>query len=343
MLIIVNLILIVVVIGVAMMLIRRTQDTLTKDSENKIAMLRTEFSNALSRNTELILQQLNSINTNVGSQLANTARVFGEVKESLGALDQKTQQIYEVGKDISSLQEILKAPKMRGGFGELLLENLLREILPREFYELQYSFRSGDRVDAVIKIGKKIVCVDSKFPMESFNRLIKAESEEDKKRIRKEFIKAVKDHINNIADKYIAPDENTYDFALMYVPAENVYYETIIKGDEQDGEKAIFTHAISKKVIPVSPNSFYAYLQVIIFGLRGLGIQEKTQEVIKKLIALKSALDRFREDFSKIGTHIKNINSSYGEAKERLDKFGDKLSTIESLDTSIETKEIEGQ
>ncbi|MBU1853608.1 MAG: DNA recombination protein RmuC [Candidatus Omnitrophica bacterium] len=340
MIIVINLIWVFVFIVLAVFLTKKFKDLQSKESDEKINTLRSEWSETLSRNTDLILKQLNSMNTSVGSQLNNTVRVFGEVKESLGSLDQKTQQIYEVGKDISSLQEILRAPKMRGGLGELFLENLLEQIMPRrDFYELQHSFKSGERVDAVIKIGKKLVPVDSKFPMESFTRFIETENDEDKRRIKKEFVKAVKEHINSIADKYILPDEDTYDFALMYIPAENVYYEAVLKDEDFGGERSIFSHAVSRKVVPVSPNSFYAYLQVIILGLRGLGIEEKTQEVIKKLVTLKGSLERFKGDFDKMGTHIKNINSSYSSAKERLDRFGNKLSTIDSLEGKKQIEE----
>ena len=336
--ILINVVWLFVVIVLVVFLTRKGKDSASKESEEKINALRFEWSDTLSKNTDLILKQLNSMSASVGSQLNNTTKVFGEVKESLGSLDQRTQQIYEVGKDISSLQEILRAPKMRGGLGELFLDNLLTQILPhKDFYELQYSFKSGERVDAVVKIGKKLVPVDSKFPMESFSRFIEAVNDEDKKRAKKEFVKSLKEHITSIADKYILPDEDTYDFALMYIPAENVYYEAIIKDDDFAGEKSIFSHAISKKVIPVSPNSFYAYLQVIILGLKGLDIEEKTHEVIKKIVTLKGALEKFRVDFDKMGSHIGNVKSSYDRAEERLDKFGSKLSMIDSL----EKKKIE--
>ena len=333
MFIVINLAWLFIIIILVLFLTRRHRDSFSKENDERINALRTEWSNTLSKNTDLILKQLNNMNTSVGSQLSSTAKVFGEVRESLGSLDQRTQQIYEVGKDISSLQEILRAPKMRGGLGELFLENLLEQIMPhKDFYELQHSFKSGERVDAVIKIGKKLVPIDSKFPMESFARFIGGENDDDKKRAKKEFIKAMKEHINSIADKYILPDEDTYDFALMYIPAENVYYEAIIKDDDFGEQRSIFSHAISKKVIPVSPNSFYAYLQVIILGLRGLGIEEKTQEVIKKMVTLRGSLEKFKADFDKIGTHIENIKSSYDRAENRLEKFGNKLSAIDSLD-----------
>jgi len=329
----VSLIWVVIFIATVLFLTRKSNDSISKQGEDKINALRSEWSETLSKNTDLILNQLNNMNNSVGSQLSNTAKVFGEVRESIGSLDQKTKQIYEVGKDISSLHEILRAPKMRGGLGELFLENLLEQVMPRkDFYTLQYSFKSGERVDAVIRIGKKLVPVDSKFPMESFTRFIQAENDEDKKRAKKEFVKAIREHINSIADKYILPDEDTYDFALMYIPAENVYYEAIIKDEDFGEQKSIFSHAIARKVIPVSPNSFYAYLQVIILGLRGMGIEEKTQEVIKKLITLRGSLERFKIDFDKMGTHIENIKSSYDRAEDRLEKFGNKISSIDSLD-----------
>lgn len=327
-------------IATVIFLTRRTKDAVSKENENRINALRAEWSDTLAKNTQLILSQLNNINNSVGTQLSNTAKVFGEVKESLGSLDQRTQQIYEVGRDIAGLQEILRAPKMRGGLGELFLEALLEQIMPhKEFYELQHCFKSGERVDAVIKIGKKLVCVDSKFPLESFKRLVEAKSDEDRKRARREFMKAVKEHINSIASKYILPDEGTYDFALMYIPAENVYYESIIKDDDLGEEKSLFSHAISKKVIPVSPNSFYAYLQVIVLGIKGLKIEEKTHEVIKTLATLKGSLGKFTEDFEVLGTHIDNIKSSYERAEKRLTKFEDKLTLIDSIEEKTDKLE----
>jgi len=312
---------------------RKIAGVSSKESEEKINALRREWSDTLSKNTQLILSQLQSVNSGMGQRLDNAAKVFGDVQKSIGSLNEKSQQIFEVGKDIASLQEILRAPKMRGGLGELFLENLLEQIMPhRDFYELQHTFKSGERVDAVIKIGSKLVPVDSKFPLESFKRVVELKSEDDKKRAKKEFVKAVKDHIDAIAAKYILPDEGTYDFALMYIPAENVYYEAAIKDDDELGEKSIFNHAISRKVIPVSPNSLYAYLQVIILGIRGMRIEEKAQEVIKTLITLRGSLGKFNQDFEVIGSHIDNIKSSYERAVKSLDKFEDKLISIDSLE-----------
>nr|MBU1327797.1 DNA recombination protein RmuC [Candidatus Omnitrophota bacterium] len=340
MIIIVNLVGFFIIAILMLFFNKKARESALKENEEKINVLRREWGDTLSKNTELILKQLNEsakvqqiVSSGMGERLDNATKVFGDVKKSLGSLDEKTQQIYEVGKDIASLQEILKAPKMRGGLGELFLESLLEQIMPyKDFYELQYCFKTGERVDAAIKIGSRLVPVDSKFPLESFKRFVEVTGDEDKKRAKREFIKAVKTHIDDIAAKYILPDEGTYDFALMYIPAENVYYETIIKDEVFGEEKSIFSHAISKKVIPVSPNSFYAYLQVIILGMKGLKVEEKAQEVIKMLITLKGSLGKFTEDFEIIGTHLDNIKSSYERAVKSLDKFEDKLLSVDSLE-----------
>ncbi len=193
-------------------------------------------------------EQSDALSKTVGERIADTTKVFGEVKESLGKLTQRTEQIQEVGKNISSLQDLLRAPKFRGGFGELLLERLLADILPRDNYSLQYKFRDGETVDAVIRIGGNLVPIDSKFPLEDFERIVAAESEDEQVAQRKQFTRTIKKHIDNVT-KYILPDEKTFDFALMYIPAENVYYETILRGYAEESE--IYSYALQKRVIPV--------------------------------------------------------------------------------------------
>jgi DNA recombination protein RmuC len=208
-----------------------------------------------------------------------TTESFGQIQSSLGRLTEASRHMEEVGKNIASLSDILRAPKFRGGMGELLLGDLLSQILSPEHYKLQYSFSSGDRVDAVIILKVGMVPVDAKFPLESFQRMIASSEEGGQKKHKREFTRAVKGHIDNIAQKYVLPDEGTFDFALMYIPAENVYYETIIKDEGLGEEKSLLSYALEKRVIPVSPNSFYAYLQAIALGLKGLHIEKRAQEL----------------------------------------------------------------
>jgi DNA recombination protein RmuC len=282
-------------------------------------------------------EQSDALSKTVGERIADTTRVFGEVKESLGKLTQRTEQIQEVGKNISSLQDLLRAPKFRGGFGEFLLERLLADILPHNNYSLQYKFRDGEIVDAVIRIGGNLVPIDSKFPLEDFERMIAAESEEEQATLRKQFTRTIKKHIDNVT-KYILPDEKTFDFALMYIPAENVYYETILRGYAEESE--IYSYALQKRVIPVSPNSFYAYLQVIILGLKGLHIERTAHEILGHIGRLQGDLRDFQEDYATLGGHIRHAAGKYDDAARKLTRLGDKLQVVS--ETPVEELPEEG-
>lgn len=210
--------------------------------------------------------------------------------------------------------------------GEFLLENLLTQIMPsKEFFSLQYAFNNGTKVDAVIKVGSDLVPIDAKFPLESFKRMVESENEEERKANRRQFTKDVQNRIDEIASKYILPDEGTYDFALMYIPAENVYYETILKDMQEKEQKSLYSYALDKKVIPVSPHSLYPYLIVILKGLKGLAIEKNAKQVVEYLGGLQVDLNKFKEDFRLVGGHLSNAKSKYEEAEKRLDKFSDKF------------------
>ena len=266
-------------------------------------------------------QSIQEANKIIGQNLGSATSAFGSVKEQLGKLEETNKQIIAISKDISSLQELLRAPKFRGAMGETLLENLLSQVLPKEHYHTQYRFKSTEAIDAVICLGERLVPVDAKFSLENFQKMLDAADEQTKEAWRKKFIQDVKNRINEIAAKYILPAENTYDFALMYIPAENVYYEVIIKED-------IFSYSMLKKVIPVSPNTFYAYLQVICMGLRGLKVEENAKMILKSLGALSIETDKFKEDFDILGNHLLNANTKYTDAEKRLDKVNQRLMDI---------------
>ena len=316
--------------------------------QQQIEQLRSQFSQSMENNTRLINQQLGQVlghvsdrlkdhsdilqktQQSLGERLDSAARVVGNVQKSLGGLEESNRKIFEVGKDIASLQEILRAPKLRGGFGEFLLGDLLGQILPTDHYAMQYAFKNGEKVDAVIKLGGSFVPVDSKFPLENFKRMMNGGSEEEKGKAKRQFVTDVKKHIDAIASKYILPDEDTYNFALMYIPAENVYYETIIKDDAFGGDRNISQYALSKRVIPVSPNSFYAYLQAIVLGLKGMKIEDRTKEILQYLGRLNGDFSKFKDDFELLGKHLGHAQSSYQNADRRLDQFAQKLVAAEA-------------
>lgn len=273
-------------------------------------------------------QVLQQTHEGVGKRLDNAARVVGELQSKLGKLEEANLRIYEVGKDIASLQEILKTPKLRGNLGELFLGDLLGQLLPLENFTLQHGFKNGEKVDAVVKLGGNLVPIDSKFPLENFKKFLECPSETEKKAARKLFLSDVKKHIDAIASKYIRPDEGTFDFALMYVPAENVYYEMIIRSEAFDGDFSVMNHAMSKRVIPVSPNNFYVYLNTILLGLKGLKVEQGAKEILVALSRMQGDLGRFSEDFGKVGTHLGNARSAYEAADKRLTRLGEKLENI---------------
>ncbi|OGX15463.1 MAG: hypothetical protein A2Y00_10905 [Omnitrophica WOR_2 bacterium GWF2_43_52] len=268
----------------------------------------------------------------VGERLDTTAGIIGNLQNSLGKLEQTNNQIFEISKDISGLQDLLRAPKFRGEMGETMLGNLLSQVLPKDHYRMQYSFKSGETVDAVIFLGANLVTIDAKFPYENFKAAAAAANDEQRTLYTKKFVNDVKNRINEIASKYIVPDEGTFDFALMYIPAENVYYEATIKQE-------LLSYALIKRVIPVSPNTFYAYLQVICLGLKGLQVEQNAKEILAHLGRLQQDLLRFSEDFRLVGSHIKNALQKYADAEKRLDKFQDKLDLSPSgMNTGIEAK-----
>jgi DNA recombination protein RmuC len=331
--------------------------------QQQIEKLREQVSDGLARNISQLTQQQDAMNTQlrgitdqvnrqlqsssgeISKRLDNAARVIGDVQRNIGELSEASRRIFEVGKDIATLQEILQPPKLRGGLGEQFLGELLSQILPSEFFTLQYPFSSGERVDAVVRLGERLVPIDSKFPLDNFKRIIECKTEEERKAYQKNFYRDVKKHIDDIASKYILPQEGTYDFALLYIPAENVYYEVITKDEAFGEEKGIFNYALKKKVIPVSPNSFFAYLQVIVFGLRGLKIEKDAQRILDSLAGLNKELEGFQGDFQLIGKHMTNAMSKFEDARRRLDKFNLKLEHIESQpslplpDKNIESKD----
>lgn len=268
-----------------------------------------------------VADNLQTTSASMNSRLDNAAKLFAEVKEKVGA-------VHEVGKAAAELVNILRAPKLRGGMGELFLGDLLAQILPPEHYRLQHRFKSGEAVDAAIQLGPKFVPVDAKFPYENFKRVIEADTESERIAARKQFLRDVKKHVDAIAGKYILPDEGTYDFALMYVPAENVYYETIIKEDAGD-EHQLFGYALQKRVIPVSPNSFYAYLQTVLLGLRGMKVEQQAQEILGALGRLRGDFDKLQENFRLLGKHLSNAGSCYSDTEKSLTKFDAKLSQVE--------------
>jgi DNA recombination protein RmuC len=307
--------------------ISRAMTDLSSASNREIQQLHQRLDQRLQETSQLIA----GTNQSVGERIDQNTRLFGQVQTQLGRMEELGKGIQSVGHEISELQDILRAPKLRGNLGELFLEELLGQILPKRNYEMQYMFKSGEKVDAIIRLADgHLVPIDAKFPLENFQRMLKEDlSDVQEREFRKAFASDFKKHVDAIADRYIRPDEGTLDFALLYVPAENIYYEAILR-DERLGEPlGINSYALKKRVIPVSPNSLYAYLQAIVLGLKGLRIEERAREIYAFLARFKSELQKLEEEFSLVGKHLLNAASAFEKGQKRLEKVQGRVAEID--------------
>lgn len=252
----------------------------------------------------------------LSNRVGHTEAAVRSVSAGLGKLEAATAALQRTNQEIVSFQQMLRSPKVRGSFGEVLLGNLLADVLPADRYELQHVFPSGEIADAIIRLQDGyIVAIDAKFPLANFER-------DDPKAWQRD----VKHHIQSIAGKYIAPAHKTLDYAFMYIPLEGVYYQTMVK--DTDGA-ALWDFCLKRRVIPVSPNSFLAYLQTILVGLRGLKIEQQTKEILRSLGQLRQDFVSFSKDYAMIGTHLTNAKNRYDDSARRLDKFSNRLEQVE--------------
>ncbi len=277
---------------------------------------------------EALAKSLQSGQENLNQNLQSSQKVLSQLNSQIGELQGTNKQMLLLGTEVRRLQDILSSPKLRGQMGELSLEYLLSQILPKDSYELQYSFKDGRIVDALVKMAAYSVPIDAKFPLPAFERLMQAQSDDEKAKQRKQFLKDVTSHIDKIASNYIRPAEGTLDFALMYLPAENIYYEAVVKidGDTQD----IMKYCLDKKVIPVSPNLLYAYLMTVVMGLHGLQIEKQAAEIRQNLKKLNADFAAFGACWETLGRHLRNAGNQYEEGNQKLTRFGLQLTNIQS-------------
>lgn len=264
--------------------------------------------------TDTLQKSYDSLN----QRLDTAAKVIGELRTETGKFS-------EIGRSMQSLQDFLNSPKLRGNIGEQVLADLMAQVLPVDAFQTQYRFHSGDTVDAIIKTKAGIISVDSKFPMENFAKLTKAETKKDQEVIAKTFATDVKKHIKAISEKYIRSDEDTVDFALMYVPAESVYYEITAN------HPGLSQFAQDNRVLPVSPSTFYAFLRTILVSFEGQRIAKEAQAILSQLRTIQKDSTQFGDKLTLLGKHLTNAYNNMNSITTDFNTLQTKINQTSSL------------
>lgn len=303
-------------------------ETLTewlKSMQGSIDNTAKTLNSALSLSSKNLSDTLQKGNLDLNNRLDNAARLMSQIQKDAG-------KFAELSASMKNLQDYLRSPKLRGNIGEEVLKDLISQMFPKNSFFLQHVFKSGFKVDAAIRTDAGLLPIDAKFPAENFQKMMAGENESERDQAKKDFIRDVKKHILDISQKYILPEEGTMDFALMYVPSEPVYYEVV-------NTTELTEFARVNRVYPVSPNTLYANLQVILLSYQGKEIEQKTRQVFSLLRAIQKDYSKLDSDLSVLNKHVTNSYNQMANVNSGFAILGQKLSSTKSLET--ETKEIE--
>jgi len=326
------LVIIVIALGTAIFLV------LKKKPDNSLIMLQQQVGQI----TQTLDTKLTESNKAIQSQFGESAKIIRDVTERLTRLDETNKQVIGFADQLKSLQDVLKNPKQRGVLGEYYLETVLKNVLPPGSYQTQYPFKNGTIVDAVVFIDKHIIPIDSKFSLENYNRAVASSNKEERTRYERAFVNDLKIRIEETS-KYVKPEEETMDFAFMFIPSEAVYYDLLInKVGEITGEtNDLIYYAGKKKVIIVSPTSFLAYLQTVLQGLRNQKISEQAKEIIKQVDKLGRHMGMYSEYMSKLGNQLGTTVNTYNKARKELAKVDKDVVKITDKETNIKLSDEE--
>lgn len=312
-------ILIVVLLGVFAFLI-----------QNQIQALRSTVDEKLGKSGEMFQRQF-----------VESAKIIKEVTEKLTRLDETNKQVVNFADQLQNLQDILQNPKQRGVLGEYYLETVLKNVLPPGSYKLQYEFRDGSIVDAVILVKDKIIPVDSKFSLENYNRIIQTRDPLQKEQLEKVFRQDLKNRIDETS-QYVKPAEGTMEFAFMFIPSEAVFYDLLVNKVGAIEAKDLIEYAFKeRKVIIVSPTSFLAYLQTVLQGLRALQIEESAKEIRKRVEDLGRHIASYETYMKKLGGHLGTTVNTYNIAYKELSKIDKDVLKITGKSGEVEVLEID--
>jgi len=337
--------LLIIIIGICAVIFLLLQNKKQKEPQNKedngpLLMLQQQINNI----SQVLDSKLSESNKSLQQQFSQSANIIRDVTEKLTRLDETNKQVVSFADQLKKLQETLTNPKHRGTLGEYFLDSILKDVFQPGQYQLQYQFKNGDKVDAVIFFGEKIIPIDSKFSLENYNRIVEEDDPTRRESLEIEFKNDLKKRIDETA-KYIRPNENTMDFALMFIPAEGIYYDLLANkvGAIKVNTRSLLEYAArDKKVHIVSPTTLYATLQSIWQGMRAYNIQEKTKDILKNVGMLQKHIVAYEDYMRKIGNNLSTTVNSYNIAYKELGKIDKDVVKLTEGDLKIEIQKIEG-
>src|SRR3989344_3045522 len=330
-------ILIIAGIGAVIFLLLRKKPEPKKD-DSPMLMLQQQINHI----SQVLDTKLSESNKNAQFQFNQSAKIIGDVRERLAKLDETNRQVVGFADQLQGLQDILKNPKQRGILGEYYLETVLKNVLPPDSYKMQYGFKDGVIVDAVVFVDKLIIPIDSKFSLENYNRMVEARDQNEKKRLENIFVGDLKLRIDETA-KYVKPEEKTTDFAFMFIPSEAVYYDLLINkvGSIVEDTNNLIYYAGKKKVIVVSPTSFLAYLQTVLQGMKNQKISEQAQMIIKEVERLGKHMYTYSEYVNRMGDNLDKTVSSYNKARAEFLKVDKDVVKITDGKSQVKIGEVD--
>lgn len=330
---------VVVGLGAVIFLQLRKKPEEQKQDDKSLLMLQQQINQI----AQAVDNKLSESNKNVQEQFRHSADIIKNVTEQLTKLDATNKQVVGVTDQLKSLQDILKNPKQRGILGEYYLETVLKNVLPPNVYQMQYAFKDGTIVDAVVFVKDKIIPIDSKFSLENYNRMVEEKSEAERERLERAFKNDLKLRIDETS-KYVKPDEGTMDFALMFIPHEAIYYDLLVNqvGSVKVNTQDLIEYAFAKHVTIVSPTTFLAQLQTILQGLRAMQIEEGAKEIKKNVVMLQKHLVAYEEYMKKMGGHLNTTVNAYNTAYKELGKIDKDVVRITDGELSVDIQKVEG-
>ena len=328
---------------------------LTNNLSNQIQNIRKEINDNSEKSRLEIESKLKIINKEISDfqisskssmqkQFADSNKVIKDVTNELAKIKGTNEQVLSFANQMKSLEKILGNQKQRGIFGEIQLENLLSNVLPPEIFQMQYTFNSGDIVDAIIKVNENIIPIDAKFSLDNYNRMIESSDENEIKILEKKFKEDIKSRIDETA-KYIKPQEKTLDYAFMFIPADGLYQDLLNSrvGSLKINSNELVSYAYLKKVMIVSPMSLFPMLQITMKALNNLKFEKEIDTIIKNVRNLSNHLASYQLYHDKLGNTLKTVVNHYNKSSDEFGKIDKDISRISNgkIKLNIENEKIE--